>query len=93
MVLKIKEDSGIWLKAVKDNGEVVYVDLDIRDKDKFGKPIKQGNIFKRTNRFFNDEQMTKIENHLYVGKKRSHSIRNIVKSNKRKLIKNQKIKS
>lgn len=79
-----KEDSGIWLKVVKDNGEVVYVDLDIRDKDRFGKPIKQGNIFKRTNRFFNDEQMGKIENHLFENKKRSHSVRNTITNNRKK---------
>lgn len=79
-----KEDAGIWLKAVKDNGEVVYVDLDIRDKDKNGKPIKQGDIFKRTRRYFNDEQMNKIENHLYLNKGRSHSIRDAIKINKEK---------
>ena len=79
-----KEDSGVWLKAVKDNGEVVYVDLDIRDKDKNGKPIKQGDIFKKTRRYFNDEQMDRIENHLFENKKRSHSVRNTITNNRKK---------
>lgn len=83
-----KEEAGIWLKAKKDNGEVVYVDLDIRDKDRNGKPIKQGNTFKKTKRYFDDNEMNKIEEHLYKGKKRSHSVRIAVKNNNK--LKNKK---
>lgn len=79
-----KEEAGIWLKAKKDNGEVVYVDLDIRDKDRNGKPIKQGNTFKKTKRYFDDNEMNRIEEHLYKKKKRNHSIRNRVAINNKK---------
>lgn len=80
---KYKEERGIWLKATKDNGEDVYVDLDIKDKDRYGNPIKQGDVFKNTNRYFNKNELNRIESHIFNPQKRKHSIRKIVLKNKK----------
>ena len=81
LIDKDKNLGVVYLHGIKD----VYVDLDIRDKDRFGKPIKQGKIFKKTNRKFNNKEILKIEKHLFTKNGRiSHSIRTTIKNNKEK---------
>ena len=79
---KVKD--GLWVD-IKKNGQTVLADINIRTKDAKGKPIRQGNTFQNTGAVIDDENMLKLENHLYKGKKRKHSIRNIVANNKKLL--------
>ena len=79
-----KRESVVVLIDKDKNLGVVYLH-GIKDKDRFGKPIKQGKIFKKTNRKFNNKEILKIEKHLFTKNGRiSHSIRTTIKNNKEK---------
>lgn len=77
-----KKEAGLW-ELIKKNNEDVFVDLDIRENDVNGNPIKQGSIFKNTGVVIEDEQMEKVESHIYLNKGRKRSIRNIISINKK----------
>lgn len=82
-----KKDAGLW-ETIKKKDQEVFVDLDIRENDVKGNPIKQGEIFKNTGVILEDDQMEKVENHIY-GSKKKRSHKEIVKNN-RKIRENKK---
>lgn len=85
-----KKEAGLW-ELIKKNNEDVFVDLDIRENDANGNPIKQGSIFKNTGVVIEDEQMEKVEKHIYSKNgRKSHNIRNTVVENKKKRDKKKK---
>ena len=87
---KVKE--GLWID-IKKNGQDVLADINIITKDVNGKPIRQGNTFQNTGAVIDDENMQRLEDHLYKGKKRNHSIRIIAAKNKVLLEKSKKKKA
>ena len=86
---KKKKEAGIW-EEVEQNGQAVYVDLDIRITDAGGNPIKQGKIFRNTGVMLDEKNLEKVENHILKPGKRNHSIRKIVKENKNIVSKKKK---
>lgn len=87
---KKKEDAGLW-QEIEKNGQKVYVDINIRTVDAKGKPIRQGKKFKNTGVIIDNENMQKVEKHIYEkGHRTSHSIRKIIAENKSKRDKKKK---
>lgn len=83
-----KEEAGLWKRIKKANQEV-YVDLDIRIKDAYGNPIKQGKTFQNTGVKITPEELEKVRNHVYkTNGRKKHSIRKTIQLNKNKRAKN-----